>query len=61
MRNKKARALVEESVEQGEYRYCLQPMRFPFYTTSFKSYSSGFLGFLLLFFFPVLREQFCYF
>lgn len=51
MRHKKARALVEESVGRGEYCYCLEPMQFLFYTTSFKSYSSVFWVFFVVIFF----------
>lgn len=50
MRNKKARALVEESVERGEYCYCLEPMQFLFYTTSFENDSSVFLDFVVVVF-----------
>lgn len=61
MRNKKARALVEESVERGEYCYCLEPMQFLFYTTSFKNYSSGFFCFVVVVVFSCTQGTVCYF
>lgn len=60
MRNKKARALVEESVERGEYCYCLEPMQFLFYTTSFENDSSVFLDFVVVVFFLYSGNS-CYF